>query len=377
LRVEAYDIVPCTTQRDLAAEPGEWRVVVQRLPRFLLRFVDEHGAPLVGWWVKVRASGYHGFATDGDGRCSVPTPADDLGTLAVAPPGDARASVPCACPAGILPGVESTIVVPSAAQPSAVISGMVRTAAGVPLQVGGLAVTRADGSYVSWHDIDNGAFATDQLPPGDYVLEVHRQGSAMAGARFPVTGLQNGERRKVGVLRLPPEGQLMVHVVTRDGTAPAAPSVFLFDADGAESRAPSADGQPHPWPKGCYKWLVMDDESLWQRGTVEVRAGELSSVEVVLQPGVRLYLQFPVPIPDWGAPKRVDYVLRAPDGSVYDRSDFDPRQELPFRYCPPLSVGRWSLELCTDGGRRYVGTFEIASLAPSLEPIRVAVQPAR
>lgn len=377
LRVEAVDTAPCNTERDLGAEPGEWRVVVQRLPRYRLRFVDEQGAPLAGWTVVVRASAFEPFATDADGRCRVPAPADDLGPLAVAPPDNARAAVPCAWPAGIGPGIESTIVVPAAALPSAVIAGSVRDVDGAALVVGRLAVLRADGSYVSWHGIDAGAFATGELPPGDYVLEVHRQGRGAAGARFAVDDLHRGERRDVGTLRLPAEGQLLLHLVRSDGTEPRAASVFLYSGDHVEHFAPPADGAPHPWPQGRYEWLVMDDDSLWQRGTVEVHAGELASVGIVLQPAVRRYLQFPVPTPDWGKPARVDYLLRAPDGSVYDRGDFDPRAELPYRYCPPLSVGRWTLELATDGGQRFAGGFEVASMEPSKVPIRVAVQPAR
>ena len=87
--------------------------------------------------------------------------------------------------------------------------------------------------------------------------------------------------------------------------------------------------------------------------------------------------KFPVPLPAWGEPKQVGFVLRAPDGSVYDQSDFDPRAELPYRYMPPLCLGTWRLELSTDDGRRFAGTFELASMAPLREPIRVAVQPAR
>ena len=377
LRIEGEDIEALHTERDLAAIPGEWRVVVQRLPRYLLRFVDEHGAPLVGWTVAVRASGYHPFATDADGRCRVPAPADDRGPLAVASPGNPRATLPCAWPAGILPGVECTIVVPAATQPSAVVTGTVLGVDGAPLAEGRLAVLRPDGSYISWHAVRGGAFRTDLLPIGDYVLEVHRQGRGAAGARYRVEGLKGGEVRNVGELRLPAEGMLVLHVVRGDGSAPRNARMFLYSGDHVEHFAPPADGQPHPWPEGHYEWVVMDDESLWQRGSVEVRVGAVASVEIALQPAVRRILLLPMPVPDWGEPKRVDIVLRAPDGSVYDRSDFDPRDELPFRYCPPLSVGQWTLELATDGGRRFVGTFAVESLEKSLEPIRVAVQPAR
>ena len=119
----------------------------------------------------------------------------------------------------------------------------------------------------------------------------------------------------------------------------------------------------------------MADCALWQEADVEIRVGATTRIDLVLQAGVQRQIHFPVPAPDWGQPHRVDCVLRRPDGSEYWRDDFDPRQGLPHGVWAPLSIGTWTIELTTDDGRRFAGAFTVDSLAPSLETIRVAVQP--
>ena len=48
-----------------------------------------------------------------------------------------------------------------------------------------------------------------------------------------------------------------------------------------------------------------------------------------------------------------------------------------FWYVPSFAVGRYTLELTTDTGRRYRGTFSIRDLGPSHVPIKIAVSPLR
>ncbi len=357
-------------------EVGEWLIVVHRLPRYLLRFTDESGCPLVGWTVGWQRTGNGEAKTDAMGRVALHANAEGEHALRLAPASNMQAAVPCAWPAGLVPGIETTIVVPTDAEPRAVVTGIVLGPDGTPLASGWIKVTGTEDVRLNEKRIAAGPFRIERVPPGDCVLEVLREGWG-TGVRFPVKSLQNGEVRDVGELRLPPEGSLQVRVVFAPGSASRDASVFLFDSDGREHFAPPRDAAPQPWPAGRFTWKAMADDSLWQAGVVDVRAGETTSLDITLQPGVRRYLQFPVPRPDWGNPTRVDYVLRATDGSEYDKGDFDPRAEMPFRYMPALSVGDWRLELVLDDGRRFAGTFALPSLVPSLESIRVAVQPAR
>jgi RNA polymerase sigma-70 factor (ECF subfamily) len=363
-----------------AAETGEWNVIVHRLPRFQLRFVDEIGSPLVGWMVRIASGDAGSSVTDEAGRVALHAGGEGPYDLRLSPRGTAQvrplqALMPWPWPVGIVAGVETEIVVPTAQQPAASIAGVVLDPDGTPLTLASIAVCSADGNHAYRQRQSDGRFRFERVPAGDWVVEVHRAGSGSAGGRFPVKALQHGEARDLGELRLPREGLLQVRVVLADGSVPRDASVFLWDAAGHEHNAPPRDGQQHRWPVGRYTWKVMEDDSLWESGACEVRDGEVASIEVVLRPAVRRYLQFPVPRPDWGEPKRVDYVLRAPDGGVYDTGDFDPREEMPFRYMPALSLGTWRLELKLDDGRTLAGSFELTSMTPSRESIPIAVAP--
>jgi hypothetical protein len=208
------------------------------------------------------------------------------------------------------------------------------------------------------------------------VLSVHREQIGCPLAQFRIAALRQGEARDLGELRLPAEGALLVRVVRADGGDAKDTSVFVFDGHGHESQA-LADGAPHVFPAGSYTWTAMHEETLWPRGSFEVRAGATTPLEILLHPGVRRYLRFPVPCPAWGSPKRVDYVLRAPDGSVYEDGDFDPREQMPHGFMPTLARGTWRLELVLDDGRRFAGAFAVDSMLPSRTPIDVAVEPSR
>lgn len=381
LRVEGSTIVPVHVERDLAVDAGEWHVVVQRLVAYPLQLVDATRSPLAGWWASV----------DGD-DFAMPVQADVQGRLTLAAPaarparvlvhrGLGNRPIPVAWPAESAPGVLGTVVVPDSAPASALLRGRVLAADGAP--VDGLTVwaVNAGGRIEAYGDARDGGFEVRNLPAGDYALAVQTADSE-AEARFPVAALAVGEARDLGDLRLPAQGTVAVRVVRPGGGAAVEPRLFFqrvggpaaedFDRDG-----PRADGDPHPWPVGRWRWRYLEEAGLWQRGELDVKAGERTTLDLVVPPAVRRKLVFPLPTPPWGAPSRVQFALRGPDGALYDDGSFDPRVELPYRYAPTLAVGRWTLELTTDAGLRFRGEFPVDKLAPSLDEVVIAVQPAR
>lgn len=376
LRVDAPQIVPATFER-VADATGDWELVVHRRRTLVLRFVDENGAPLVGWRVELRAADAQTTTTTPEGVAQVPEAEGGVQSLWLAPPGSLQAFLSWPLPAQLEPGVEATIVVPTARQPTCQLIGSVVGPDGAPLTDAVLEVRDTADGYLYRRKAEAGRFQFDRIPAGSWVIEVHRSGRGSAGGRFVVRDLQPREVRDLGALQMPPEGTLSSRVVLADGSEPHDASVFLFDAEEQEHPAPPRDGQPHPWPAGTYRWQVLQQDSRWQSGSCEVRAGQHTHLEIVLLPAVRRRLEFPFPVPEWGAPERVDYELRAPDGSVYDRGDFDPHAELPFRTMPPLWPGSWRLELTTHEGMRFAGSFELTTMTPSRDPIRVAVRSAR
>ena len=381
LRVEGSTIVPVHVERDLAVDAGEWHVVVQRLAAYPLQLVDATRSPLAGWWASV----------DGD-EFAMPVQADVQGRLTLAAPaarparvlvhrGLGNRPIPVAWPAESAPGVLGTVVVPESAPASALLRGRVLAADGAP--VDGLTVwaVNAGGRIEAYGDARDGGFEVRNLPAGDYALAVQTADSE-AEERFPVAALAVGEARDRGDLRLPAQGTVAVRIVRPGGGAAVEPRLFFqrvggpaaedFDRDG-----PRADGAPHPWPVGRWRWRYLEEAGLWQRGELDVKAGELTTLDLVVPPAVRRKLVFPLPTPPWGAPSRVQFALRGPDGALYDDGSFDPRVELPYRYAPTLAVGRWTLELTTDAGLRFRGEFPVDALAPSLDEVVIAVQPAR
>lgn len=381
LRVQDSTIETLHLERDLAAATDEWHVVVQRLAAYPLQLVDATHTPLAGWWASV----------DGD-DFSMPVQADAQGRLTLAAAavkpervfvdrGLGNRPIPVAWPAESAPGVLGTVVVQESAPASASLRGRVLTAGGAP--VDGLAVwaVNAGGRIEALGAARDGDFEVRNLPPGDYALLVQSREQAPR-ERFPVAALAVGEARDLGDLRLPAQGKVAVRVVRPGGGEAVEPRLFFERVDGPAADAfdrdgPSADGAPHPWPVGRWRWRYLEEAGLWQRGELDVKAGALTTLDLVVPPAVRRKLVFPLPTPPWGAPSRVQFTLRSPDGALYDDGSFNPRVELPYRYAPTLAVGRWTLELTTDAGLRFRGEFTVDALTPSLDEVAIAVQPAR
>ncbi|MCA3008948.1 MAG: sigma-70 family RNA polymerase sigma factor [Phycisphaerales bacterium] len=381
LRVQGPKIVPSHVERDLAVEAGEWRVVVQRLAAYPLRLVDAMHTPLAGWWASVDGDAFAmAVQADADGRLTLPAPAVRPARVLVHR-GLGDRPVAVAWPTESAPGVLGIVVVPESAPTSASLRGRVLTADGAPVDGLTVRAMNTGGRLEAHGDVRDGRFEVLDLAAGDYVLSVQTANSD-AEERFPVAALAVGEARDLGDLRLPAQGQVAVRVVRPGGGAAVEPRLFFErvegpDAVGSERFGPSADGQPCPWPVGRWRWRYLEEAGAWQCGELDVKAGELTTLDLVVPPAVRRKLRFPLPTPAWGAPQRVQYVLRGADGAIYDDGDFDPRVELPYRYAPTLAVGRWTLELTTDAGLRYRGEFQVDSLAPSLDEVVVSVQPAR
>lgn len=377
LRVEGDSVEPLDAVRD-AEGPGEWQITVQRRPQYPLRLVDDLGNPLAGWMARATTLHHALRTTAADGRVTLIAPVADRGRIELRTPSGSLLAADW--PAGSEPDVEATLVVPRRIQPNAIISGRVLDAAGQPIASGRVDVRRVDlpGQHMPGAELVAGAFTTDAIAAGDYELVIHVKPSyQVVSDRIAVRGLQPDERRVLADHRLPATGQLAFHLVHRDRVPIVDPSVFVFDERGEESRAPSTDGDPKPWPVGRYRYRAMVEGTLWLRGDFEVMANRATVVELLLQPAVRRHIRFPVPTPAWGAVTKVHYVLRQPDGGVYDEDDFDPREELPMSFAPSVVPGTWLLELTTDLGQRFAGSFTVEDLSPRAEPIAIEVHASR
>lgn len=374
LMVRGAELATLYLERAQAAA-AEWEVVVERLLKYRLRFVTSDGAPLAHWRVGASAHDRQ-RTTDADGGVELVIASGATPDLRLGAPGAIEALQPVAWPLDAVPGVPTTVVVAIADLPSAKLAGRVRASDG-SVPTGQVGLRSAAGGHLYHQALVDGRFEFAAVPAGNWYVLVHRPGFGAFGGAFAVEGLSAGERRDLGDLVLPSHGEVACRVVLADGAPAEGAVVFVFDDAEGEHRLQYTDGRAQAWPVGKYRWQVMHDASLWQSGEFEVVAGQPTALAIVLQPGVLRYLEFPLQLPDWGDPATVEFVLRGPDGAIYDQDSFEPRYEFPYRYMPALAQGDWRLELVTDSGLRFAGAFVVESLEPSRTPIRVAVQPAR
>lgn len=222
----------------------------------------------------------------------------------------------------------------------------------------------------------SGRFRFERVPAGDWArgasCRARFGGRALSGAGRAVARSARGR-----TLLLPREGLLQIRVARADGVVPRDANVDPFDAEGCEHSAPPRDGRFHERPVGHYRWRVLEADSLWASGEVDVRDGNLRCSKSFCSLECAAGSSSQRPSSAWGEPKSIEYLSRSPDGHEYDRGTFDPREELPFRTMPAFCKGTKNSSSATDQGARFVGSFEAESLAASREPIRIAVQPER
>ena len=202
-----------TKQSSLAfGNPGdvvEWNVVLGTGLVLAGRVVDEAGAPLVGWAIRIESASATDFhlddaVTDDQGRFSIATAQDRDYRLTVSAP--ESFSYPSLAQQGVRPPAEELeLTVPEQRMPTVFVVGRVQDAQGVPagdamllLSHGGLALSNGP---VEHADGTTGEFRVGPLPAGEWTLLVvevdgtqHRHGPREV---LP------GETWDLGVLRLP------------------------------------------------------------------------------------------------------------------------------------------------------------------------------
>jgi hypothetical protein len=369
-----------TLYTERAADASDELVLrVQRRPRYLLRILDEERLPIRDAWVAATTLRAAGKTTDAEGRVAIlgSGVSPDQFVMRIAGHGEFTLDWPAPC----VPDVETIVVVPRQTLPSAVIRGRVLDAEGQPVAEAYAFFGRLDAVLRQSNGVPirAGVMQSHLLAAGDYELQVADADSGVILLRQEVRHLRAEERRNLGEIRLPRMGQLAFRLAQQDGQpiGDPNPTVFVVDARGEEVRALATDGSLKPWPPGRYGYRAMVEGTQWQRGEFAVHPGQPTVVDVLLEPGVRRALRLPVPVPEWGTPARVEYVLRRSDGLVVEQGDWDPRAEMPLAIAPSLNVGTWLVELTTDQGQRFLGTFVLEDRNPRAVPVEIAVRPAR
>lgn len=335
---------------------------------------DESGRALAGWRVRaIPKMGTGGWTsveivTDEQGAFLIPDlVADATYDVLVYAPEDENHSQPRARVEGVLAGGASIeLVVHGERAPSAFLSGRVLDPDGNPVRPSQL-----------W------AYSEDELDSiGDPQWsqgERFRMGPMLAGAYqlsltvagFPGTTLDlelaEGEERDLGDIELSRPGRVELTLRDRDGQPIAeAMSVFLQEAGRFVHRLTSADGLVYGsealFP-GAYQLRIMSGAFAPERPvSIEVRAGETTTMEVSLSPARTVTLEFRVPEGE-PLPRRTRCELREADGALL--ADFEVGRMVspgkPDRLgenCA-LPLGRIRYSVRSSDGWSASGEFEV------------------
>ncbi|MCB9915564.1 MAG: carboxypeptidase regulatory-like domain-containing protein [Planctomycetes bacterium] len=206
-----------------AGERGEWNAVLALVPLTQRRLLDSDGRPLIGWRVELRAKdaadeALHVARTDEDGRYELPAVRDGRETQLWIYHALAGGGLPTRVQDDDGSGDGELRLAPGEDR-AATLRGRVRTqqgrpALGVPCSVVRLATGQTLPLVTS---LDDAAFETPPLPPGDYVLLFPNHGRGwIPDQRFT---LLPDEPLDIGSVRLPDLGRLRLApaVLTRSG----------------------------------------------------------------------------------------------------------------------------------------------------------------
>jgi hypothetical protein len=332
--------------------------------------VDERGAALTGWtvrvdrpesehagnWISVRDGG--SFRTNrvpaGSHRLFVKPYTPMLGDEV-----DVGLHDVANCPL--------RLVVPSSQVPTARVRGRIVTSADLRLERCAVWVTRgATRDAVHVRCDAEGRYEAGPLQAGDYRLRVE----VADGAEFVIGtfAVAHGGDTDAGSFRLPPTGTLVVTLVDAagkrlvDGWVLVRPVGDRDRGGRLEHREGRATGN---LPAGRWRIETWDLTAL-AAIEVDVRAGETSEVQLVVAAGVPYSVRVPSKLPStltaagvWRLRQYAASGNLLRDAAVYPQ---DAGKDLSFS-APP---GRYTLEVIDADGSRATTTFELRASEPPM-----------
>lgn len=344
-------------------------------PKHRLRLVDSRRQRLAGWRVNLQPrSTTDRYVTDDTGGVTFVTGRLYEHELLVAPPGSIDALFALTIPQR--PGADGVIevVVPDSAFGSATITGMVATAAGEPLSGATAELRTSSGLYLARTQTADGRFTFERVPPGDWRLWVRRPQRTGFDPSRAVDAVHAGEARDLGVLRAVAEGAIQASLHSRDGQPMRNGVIWVHDVDGTEWRV-ACDQAATPLPAGRYRYEARALDCCHTIGSIDVREGETATLEVRFAAGTERQVSLRVPTETGLDLRRAHCVVRHDDGTVAhdDVHEHYPEHDVGRIALPRLglSVGTWHVVVTSTDGRRFVGTFPIDTLRPTMAPIEV------
>jgi len=114
---------------------------------------------------------------------------------------------------------------------------------------------------------------------------------------------------------------------------------------------------------------------VWIHRRFTIRAGQTTTLELRLRPGVQRQLVFPVPrTPGWDDVRSFQVEVVSADGTVHIEDSVESVRYWPHPWWPSLAPGSYAIRVKTDRGRTLAGAFVVEDLLPRLAPIRIPLR---
>ncbi|MEQ1894899.1 MAG: carboxypeptidase-like regulatory domain-containing protein, partial [Planctomycetota bacterium] len=349
-------------KHEFVALPGRtetWNAVLTAGLEVTGRVLDERGEPRAGWMVRIEDEPF--VAVDAD-NAFTPTAADGsfrfqnvrerAHVVTVSAP---RSLFVLAARHGVWPGQdELQFRVRDDALPSARVVGTFLDEAGrvVPEMMVIVVAENTDVAPTGSPDPRTGAFDSGLVPAGRTQVYMRTPGRApfLLGPHV----LAPGETWDLGVVRLEPEGTLLVRLV---GDAPPGPEIELlltssfeaaFEGEGFERRST-------PLRPGTHRLYLRGGEYEEALVDCEVQSGQETVVELALRRGWRA----PVAVRGAGDAGRLFVAVRRPDGTLLEHElqpASGPETLVEFRLAP----GEYPCE-ARAGRRTATGVLQVTA----------------
>jgi RNA polymerase sigma-70 factor (ECF subfamily) len=362
---------------------SRWDAVLPAGLRIAGRLLDERDAPLAGWrGIVRRADAFEDdFATtDADGRFEFARCDDVEYSLEFRPPDANFRTLPVASLPRVRPGPNDVVVHVSAeARTTCHVRGRILGSDGRAIGDAKVSVSSQRFSDRPLFDVkrDTGQFDAGPLPSGSY--ELYLASAAYPLRRLAGFDLAPNQLLDLGDLVQAAPGRLHARVRAPDGGAARDIRARL---EGTLGQGPSGGIETvvlgsvdsSPLEPGAYALFVRANGSAATRVPFDIRAGEETSIDVALAPGIERTLRFRLPDGD-STSRYVYFELRDASGAALVLENCDnTRRERTVSHTITLAPGDYSIEAYGDDHLRASARFSVSNDAAASAAIDLRLE---
>jgi 5-hydroxyisourate hydrolase-like protein (transthyretin family) len=367
----------------ITSRPGErvrWDPVLEVTGALEGVVVDERGEPIVGWKVSAVRHENPGLLlrntkTDGEGRFVLGNWPIEAEAITARDPvhwiGPAAVTTPAKLGDGPF-----RMVVRREDRPTARVAASIGGPDGAKL-VEVSARLWAEGSNAgvnARYDADSGRVEAGPVKPGRYRLKLESPGLS----QHEIGGLELAPEStlELGEVRFATPGRIRVKLTGRAEDLERSPGVSLFTQGGlwiGAIQLENGEGLSAPLAPGGYRVEKLNSQFARRVGEVEVKAGEEALLELPLEPGVYRWVSVTAAAAT-ELPAFVDWELRDARGELLQSARTTPVEGKLNVFAMGLVVGRYSLVITSNDGRRATVEIDIADLEPPRTPIAVELR---